>query len=58
MRYTFFDYYKMILEKVSFDYHLFQKEYRKAMDILSPDEAKKLKDWINTSKVLVHARTE
>jgi hypothetical protein len=33
MRTTFLDYYKIILDKVSFDHRLFTKEYQKAVTI-------------------------
>ena len=46
VRNSFFDYYKTILEKVSFDRALFNKEYRKAIQILSPDETAALDRWI------------
>jgi len=39
------DYSKMILEKVSFDAQLFQKEFKKAISKLMPSDALELKDW-------------
>ena len=36
---------KTILEKVSFDLELFEKELRKAISGLIPDEIKQLKAW-------------
>jgi len=39
------EYTKSILEKVSFDPELFQKELKKALKILSPEEVKELIIW-------------
>jgi hypothetical protein len=39
------DYIKFILEKVSFDGHLFEKELRKSMNDLIGDEYNELKAW-------------
>lgn len=39
------EYIKMILEKVSFDQHLFEKELRKGIRRLLPDELPELKNW-------------
>lgn len=39
------EYFKTILSKVSFDSSLFEKELRKAIKSLIPDEVKKLKEW-------------
>jgi hypothetical protein len=39
------DYIKIILQKVSFDRRLFEKELRKALRMLMPNEVKKLKSW-------------
>lgn len=43
---TFLDYYKEILEKVSFDHHLLNKEYKKAIAHLEKHEKNHLKDWM------------
>jgi hypothetical protein len=43
---TFLDYYKMILDKVSFDPHLFRKEYHKAKQNLHSNEIGDLNSWI------------
>lgn len=45
---TFLDYYKTVLEKVSFDYQLFSKEYRKAINTLSREETAALNTWIQS----------
>ncbi|HZB13035.1 MAG TPA: hypothetical protein VE467_08410 [Chryseolinea sp.] len=45
---AFLDYYKMILDKVSFDRNLFYKEYRKAVRNLQPDEITELDYWLST----------
>ena len=43
---SFLDYYKTILEKVSFDQALLQKELNKALNTLEPNEATLLKNWV------------
>lgn len=42
---TMFEYTKLILEKVSFDKKLFEKELKKAIKWLVPHEIKELKKW-------------
>lgn len=42
---TMLEYIKMILQKVSFDKGLFEKELRKAIAMLIPEEIKQLKSW-------------
>jgi hypothetical protein len=39
------EYVKTILSKVSFDRRLFEKELRKAIRALVPDELRELKEW-------------
>jgi len=39
------EYIKMILEKVSFDKNLFEKELKKAIRSLLPEEIVQLKSW-------------
>lgn len=39
------EYFKTILSKVSFDAMLFEKELKKAIKSLIPEEIIKLKDW-------------
>jgi len=39
------DYFKLILEKVSFDKQLFEKELRKALAYLQSSEQENLKKW-------------
>ncbi|HEV7349336.1 hypothetical protein [Telluribacter sp.] len=39
------EYIKIILQKVSFDSRLFEKELRKALRMLMPDEVNRLKNW-------------
>ncbi|MFC5623570.1 hypothetical protein [Algoriphagus winogradskyi] len=46
---SFLNYYKTILEKVSFDVHLLEKEYKKAQSILDGSESKELDYWLITS---------
>ena len=50
---SFLNYYKTILEKVSFDIRLLEKEYKKAKAILDGSESKELDYWLNHSG-LVH----
>ena len=40
------DYSKLILEKVSFDSTLFEKELRKALRMLIPTDREELKSWV------------
>lgn len=39
------EYVKTILQKVSFNRHLFEKELKKALASLAPKEIKSLRDW-------------
>jgi hypothetical protein len=39
------DYFKLILEKVSFDKFLFEKELRKALALLQPSEQEDFRKW-------------
>ncbi|HZY80795.1 MAG TPA: hypothetical protein VFE50_14830 [Cyclobacteriaceae bacterium] len=47
----FFEYYKTVLDKVSFDYDLFAKEYRKAVNLLTSEETAALNDWIRSRRL-------
>ena len=49
----FLEYYKTILDKVSFDYDLFIKEYRKAINVLTPAETDALNGWIKSRRLNV-----
>ncbi len=40
------NYYKLILDKVSFNSKLFFKEYKKAYIVLSLSDRKNLKEWV------------
>ena len=42
---TMLEYIKTILQKVSFDKTLFEKELKKAIAMLVPEEIKQLKSW-------------
>jgi hypothetical protein len=48
------EYIKIILQKVSFDRRLFEKELRKAIRMLMPDEVKRLKNWCYERFSAVH----
>jgi hypothetical protein len=41
------DFCKLILEKVSFDSFLFEKELKKSIAYLLPEEGKELLDWVH-----------
>jgi len=47
-RNSYLDYYKTILEKVSFDGRLFNKEYLKARNSLCAEEVASLDEWIRS----------
>lgn len=49
MKKTFLDYYKEILEKVSFDPHLLNKEYQKAINTLNTSEIQQFDKWLYES---------
>ena len=40
------EYYKTVLQKVSFDVKLFSKELKEAISRLLPDEIEELKKWL------------
>ncbi len=42
---TMLAYVKLILEKVSFDKSLFEKELQKGLNLLLPEEVKELRRW-------------
>ena len=44
---SFLDYYKTILEKVSFDQKLLEKEYKKAKQLLKVSEVRELDYWMH-----------
>lgn len=44
-RMSMLEYFKTILRKVSFDRYLFEKELRKAIRALVPDELLVFRDW-------------
>ena len=50
---TVLEYTKMILEKVSFDVRLLEKEYRKAIAMLSPLEVRELNTWVGKQKMKI-----
>ncbi|WP_276389988.1 hypothetical protein [Eudoraea chungangensis] len=41
------EYYKTVLQKVSFDVKLFSKELKKAISKLLPEEIEELKTWLH-----------
>ena len=46
MKKTFLEYYKEILEKVSFDPYLFKKEFTKALKTIEEEDIGKLIEWL------------
>ena len=48
MKNSFLNYYKMILDKVSFDNDLLAKEYAKALNTLKAEEAVTLRHWVKS----------
>jgi hypothetical protein len=51
MKTTMLEYFKIILDKVSFDRKLFRKEYRKSLSSLTRDEANQLKNWLRQQRL-------
>jgi len=49
---SFLNYYKTILEKVSFDKRLLEKEYKKAKELLEGPEARDLDYWVQSKGLL------
>ncbi len=49
MKRTSLEYYKFILERVSFDALLFEKEFRKAIANLLENEVRELKEWVKAN---------
>lgn len=45
---SYLEYYKFILERVSFCHILFNKEYNKAKCVIDPVELTQLNKWLNT----------
>lgn len=45
---TMLEYCKAVLDAVSFDQELYQKEYKKSLGWLSADESNELKQWAQT----------
>lgn len=52
MRTSYLDFYKTILQKVSFDKILFSKEYKKAARDLSDHEKKELTQWLEEAGLM------
>ncbi len=52
MKTSFLEYYKMILQKVSFDKKLLAKEYLKAKRTLTKCENKRLDEWLIQKRVV------
>ncbi|WP_185154367.1 hypothetical protein [Fulvivirga sp. M361] len=54
---SFLDYYKTILEKVSFDDLLLAKEYQKAKSIIDQSQHYHLDDWMYRTGLINKLRT-
>lgn len=54
MKTSFLDYYKLILDKVSFDRQLFRKEYHKAVKRLQKVERIQLHVWLKARGLYYH----
>ncbi|MBU2913382.1 MULTISPECIES: hypothetical protein [Reichenbachiella] len=46
MNQSYLNYYKLILDRVSFSQELFDKEYRKAMKSLDTEGQRELNEWV------------
>lgn len=49
MKQTTLEYYKFILERVSFDALLFEKEFKKAISNLPKEQVGELKEWVKSN---------
>jgi hypothetical protein len=49
---SFLSYYKTILEKVSFDHRLVEKEYHKAKKLLTSREIQELDNWMKKTGMI------
>jgi hypothetical protein len=61
MKKSFLDYYKEILEKVSFDPHLLNKEYEKAIKYLNHSEVQQFENWVQDKglkSLLIHVNSK
>ncbi len=54
MKTSYLDYYKLVLDKVSFNGHLFSREHKKAMKTLQPEERVCLNNWLKTRGLLIN----
>lgn len=48
---SYLDYYKGILNKVNFDKQLWEKEYAKALELLTKEQASDLEKWADRFSV-------
>jgi hypothetical protein len=46
MKTSYLDFYKIVLQKVSFNSYLLSKEYKKAVRDLSDQEKRELRQWL------------
>ena len=52
MRTLYLEYYKVVLEKVSFDRRIFRREYIKAQRVRSNKEIGKLNKWLEKNRLV------
>ena len=55
MKQTTLEYYKFILERVSFDAILFENEFKKAISNLPESDANELKAWVKNNYAKYYA---
>ncbi|MBV6640543.1 MAG: hypothetical protein KI791_07495 [Cyclobacteriaceae bacterium] len=48
---TMLEYYKYLINKISFDAGLLEKEYQKALKYLSPGDQVELKQWLKEKRM-------
>ena len=48
----FLDYYKMILQKVSFDSRLLKREYLKAVESLGREDVSEFRNWVKANGLI------
>ncbi len=51
---TMLEYCKVLLSKLSFSPELIEKEYKKALKYLSPNDQTELKRWLRTNRTKIH----
>lgn len=57
MNNSFLNYYKLVLERVSFSEHLLIKEYNKAAKVLDVAELRDLDEWMTSNRLSTNLNT-